>query len=198
MRGFSTGFGKSLSCFLRSACEGGGGGAKGGGLLCKLHYWRCVRNACASCSKLLGFCNAQLRLRFGRQLLAGATSCRRRRAPHSLFSKILTSVHTSLLRHLACFAYASNEPNFGTCDFLPGCALKAVCVLGCNPSPYTLNGTNCYLLGDGTQRVLVDTGGTATSSDFVRNLRAAMTATGAHGLASVVRRSRYAPKSSCW
>lgn len=64
--------------------------------------------------------------------------------------------------------------------------MKAVCVLGCNPSPYTLNGTNCYLLGHGAQRVLVDTGGSATSRDFVRNLRAAMAATGALGLASVV------------
>ncbi len=77
-------------------------------------------------------------------------------------------------------------------DRWAGPALRAVCVLGCNPSPYTLNGTNCYLLGDGAQRVLVDTGGSATSQDFVANLRAAMAATGAHGLASVVSRCRWA------
>jgi len=71
-------------------------------------------------------------------------------------------------------------------DPLPGPSLRAVCVLGCNPSPYTLNGTNCYLLGHGAQRVLVDTGASATAKDFVANLRAAMAASGAQGLASVV------------
>lgn len=129
---------------------------------------------------------------FGRRNLMSAAAC----PPQPLFQDL--DIGTRLLRRFACFVHASNEPKFGKCDFLPGCALKAVCVLGCNPSPYTLNGTNCYLLGDGAHRVLVDTGGTATSHDFVRNLRAAMTATGAHGLASVVRTSRYAPKSSCW
>ena len=32
------------------------------------------------------------------------------------------------------------------------------CILGGNPSPYTLNGTNCYLIGKGKSRLIVDCG----------------------------------------
>ncbi len=71
---------------------------------------------------------------------------------------------------------------------LTGPSLQAVCVLAHNPSPFTLNGTNCYLLGGGARRVLVDTGAAATAPLFVENLRGAMAATGASGIASVVRR----------
>ncbi|CAK9087984.1 unnamed protein product [Durusdinium trenchii] len=45
---------------------------------------------------------------------------------------------------------------------------QVMVILGLNPGPYTLQGTNCYLIGRGRKRVLVDTG--EGRAEFVESL----------------------------
>jgi glyoxylase-like metal-dependent hydrolase (beta-lactamase superfamily II) len=55
---------------------------------------------------------------------------------------------------------------------------RVICVLGMNPSPYTLNGTCCYLVGTGPVRILVDAGGwpggQEAEVEFVAHLKATL------------------------
>jgi endoribonuclease LACTB2 len=51
-------------------------------------------------------------------------------------------------------------------------------ILGCNPGKMTLQGTNCYLIGTGPKRLLLDAGD-AKVPEFVKNLQSVLTDEGA-------------------
>lgn len=64
---------------------------------------------------------------------------------------------------------------------------RITCVLGANPSEMTLNGTNCYLVGTGQRRLLVDAAERHFgNADFLESLAQAMTAVGCTALDGIV------------
>ena len=64
---------------------------------------------------------------------------------------------------------------------------RVVCILGMNPSTFTLNGTCCYLVGTGKKRLLIDAAESSVGLHaFLQALSEAMTATGCLGLDGVI------------
>lgn len=64
---------------------------------------------------------------------------------------------------------------------------RVCCVLGQNPSPFTLNGTNCYLIGTGKKRILVDAGERDRGlHEFMRILEDSLKNLGCTGLEAIL------------
>ena len=63
---------------------------------------------------------------------------------------------------------------------------RVLCVLAANPNAFTLNGTNCYLVGTGRRRVLIDTGEESIGhKQFMATLCECMRANGIDGLQAI-------------
>eukprot|EP00929_Paragymnodinium_shiwhaense_P074918 TRINITY_DN38317_c0_g1_i2.p1 TRINITY_DN38317_c0_g1~~TRINITY_DN38317_c0_g1_i2.p1 ORF type:complete len:501 (-),score=98.19 TRINITY_DN38317_c0_g1_i2:68-1570(-) len=64
---------------------------------------------------------------------------------------------------------------------------RVICVLGQNPSSFTLNGTNCYLVGTGRRRLLVDAAEKHYGADaFMASLKQCMEEHDVEGLDGVI------------
>lgn len=66
---------------------------------------------------------------------------------------------------------------------------RVICILGGNPSHWTLNGTNCYIVGTGTKRLLIDTGEGPIfqrKDPFLPNLEEVMREVGFNGIQAII------------
>lgn len=67
-------------------------------------------------------------------------------------------------------------------------------ILGLNPGKMTLSGTNCYLVGSGHSRILIDTG--QGMETFLPHLKDCLQKAGAKSLSAILITHRYSLNSN--
>ncbi len=68
-------------------------------------------------------------------------------------------------------------------------------ILGCNPSPLTLNGTNTFIVGSGTKRILIDVGN--GNAQYSENLRVFLAREGVQISDIIISHSHYEADRVC-
>eukprot|EP00736_Rhodelphis_marinus_P004976 Rmarinus@m.8925 len=61
---------------------------------------------------------------------------------------------------------------------------RVICILGQNPGPFTLQGTNTYIIGTGPKRILVDTG--EGKAEYIKLLQETLRQESVAGISEVV------------
>jgi glyoxylase-like metal-dependent hydrolase (beta-lactamase superfamily II) len=61
---------------------------------------------------------------------------------------------------------------------------RVMTVLGKNPGPFALTGTNTYLIGEGPKKILLDTG--EGNPEYIPNLERAMASCGCTGISKII------------